>query len=144
MEQLQSHIWLTASSYMAKYLRISSYIRSPSSYMTLQLLHSEFPYIWGIWFSFYQCTVPGTHTWRDLTCCPQGCRASLTNSCSSLASPGPVPRVLIANIFKHLFLYGKISFWLKKTNNSVSFKFDCWLKISFSTHTHSVSLTIMG
>ncbi len=29
MEQLQSHIWLTASSYMGKYLRISSYIRSP-------------------------------------------------------------------------------------------------------------------
>jgi hypothetical protein len=35
-EQLQSHICLTASSYMGKYLRISSY-------MTLQLLHSEFP-----------------------------------------------------------------------------------------------------
>ncbi len=46
MEQLQSHIWLTASS--GKYLRISSYILgSTSSYMTLQLLHSEFPYIWG-------------------------------------------------------------------------------------------------
>ncbi len=29
MEQLQSHIWLTASSYMLKYLRISSYIRKP-------------------------------------------------------------------------------------------------------------------
>jgi hypothetical protein len=29
MEQLQSHIWLTASSYMGKYLRISSYIRKP-------------------------------------------------------------------------------------------------------------------
>ena len=28
-EQLQSHIWLTASSYMVKYLRISSYIRRP-------------------------------------------------------------------------------------------------------------------
>jgi hypothetical protein len=28
-EQLQSHIWLTASSYMTKYLRISSYIRKP-------------------------------------------------------------------------------------------------------------------
>jgi hypothetical protein len=26
VEQLQSHIWLTASSYMGKYLRISSYI----------------------------------------------------------------------------------------------------------------------
>ncbi len=29
MEQLQSHKWLTASSYMGKYLRISSYIRMP-------------------------------------------------------------------------------------------------------------------
>jgi hypothetical protein len=29
MEQLQNHIWLTASSYMGKYLRISSYIRKP-------------------------------------------------------------------------------------------------------------------
>jgi hypothetical protein len=29
MEQLQSHIWLTASSYMVKYLRISSFIRKP-------------------------------------------------------------------------------------------------------------------
>ncbi len=29
MEQLQSHIWLTASSYMTKYLRISSNIRKP-------------------------------------------------------------------------------------------------------------------
>ncbi len=28
-EQLQSQIWLTASSYMGKYLRISSYIRKP-------------------------------------------------------------------------------------------------------------------
>ncbi len=43
VEQLQSHIWLTASPYMGKYLRISSYIiGSPSSYMTLQLLHSNF------------------------------------------------------------------------------------------------------
>ncbi len=29
VEQLQSHIWLTASSYMGKSLRISSYIRKP-------------------------------------------------------------------------------------------------------------------
>ncbi len=34
---------------------------SPSSYMTLQLLHSEFPYIarGKIWFSFYQCMADG-------------------------------------------------------------------------------------
>ncbi len=36
-------VWLTASSYMRKYLRIGS----PSSYMTLQLLHSEFPHIFS-------------------------------------------------------------------------------------------------
>ncbi len=29
MEQLQSHIWLTASSYMGKFLRISSFMRKP-------------------------------------------------------------------------------------------------------------------
>ncbi len=29
MDQLQSHIWLTAFSYMTKYLRISSYISKP-------------------------------------------------------------------------------------------------------------------
>ncbi len=29
MEQLQSHIWLKASAYVGKYLRISSYIRKP-------------------------------------------------------------------------------------------------------------------
>ncbi len=52
MEQLQSHIWLTASSYMGKYMHISSY-------MTLQLLHSEFPYTnvyeENLIFFFYQC-----------------------------------------------------------------------------------------
>ncbi len=33
------------------------FLGSPSSYMTLQLLHSEFPYIWGkFYFLFYQCT----------------------------------------------------------------------------------------
>ncbi len=47
MEQLQSHILLTASSYMGKYLHISSILGSPSSYMNLQLLHAKFPYIWG-------------------------------------------------------------------------------------------------
>ncbi len=31
MEQLQSHIWLTAASYMVKYFRISLYIRKPFS-----------------------------------------------------------------------------------------------------------------
>jgi hypothetical protein len=56
MEQLQSHIRLTASSWG----NISAFpqtLGSPSSYdMTLQLLHSEFPYILGKFdFLFYQC-----------------------------------------------------------------------------------------
>ncbi len=53
-----------AKSYMTNGLLIyeeifahSSWLGSPSSYMTLQLLHSEFPYIWGkLDFLFYQCT----------------------------------------------------------------------------------------
>ncbi len=65
MDQLQSHIWLTASSYLVKYLRIS-YIRKPFLYITLHLLHSEFPYIWGKFdFLFYQCTV-GERIVRDM------------------------------------------------------------------------------
>ncbi len=53
-DQVQSHIWLTASSYMVKYLRISSYIRNP--YLTYMTIPSEFPYIWGKFcFLFYQC-----------------------------------------------------------------------------------------
>jgi hypothetical protein len=43
-EQLQSHIWLTASSHMRKYFRIFSYIRKAFLINDLQLLHSEFPY----------------------------------------------------------------------------------------------------
>jgi hypothetical protein len=48
MEQLQSPLLRTASSYMIKYLRILSYIRMPFlvyDFATLQLLQSEFPYI---------------------------------------------------------------------------------------------------
>jgi hypothetical protein len=44
MEQLQSHIWLTASSYMGKYLRISSYTRKP--------LQNEFATA-PLWISLY-------------------------------------------------------------------------------------------
>ncbi len=47
------YIWLTVSSYMGKYLRISSY-------MTLQLLSF---YMRKIWFSFYQCTCPLPSLW---------------------------------------------------------------------------------
>ncbi len=47
MDQLQSHIWLTASSYMGKFCAFPHILGSPSSYLTLQLLHSEFSYIYG-------------------------------------------------------------------------------------------------
>ena len=59
MEHLQSHIWLTASSYMGTYLRISSYIRNPS----LIYDFATAPFwislnIRKIWFSFLSvCTV---------------------------------------------------------------------------------------
>ncbi len=55
MEQLQSHKGLSDSSYMGKYLRVSSYIiGSPFSYTTLQLLHISV-YIRKFYFLFYQC-----------------------------------------------------------------------------------------
>ncbi len=42
------HIWLNISAF-------PHILESPSSYMTLQLLHSDFPYIWGkLDFLFYQ------------------------------------------------------------------------------------------
>jgi hypothetical protein len=65
-EQLQSDILLTASSHMGKYLRIASYIRKPFLilYMTLQLLYSEFPNIWGKYdFLFYQCSKCSIFPW---------------------------------------------------------------------------------
>ncbi len=60
MEQLQSHIWLTASSYMVKYLRISSYcmLGNPSSYISLH--HAPFwisLHMRTILFYFYRRTV---------------------------------------------------------------------------------------
>ncbi len=44
-DRVQSHIWLTASSCMVKYLSFSSYtvLGSPSSNMTLRPIPSEFP-----------------------------------------------------------------------------------------------------
>ncbi len=47
VEQLQSFIWQTDSSYMGNICAFPHILGSPSSYMTLQMLHSEFPYIWG-------------------------------------------------------------------------------------------------
>ncbi len=44
MEQLQRHIWLTAPHIWGNICAFPHILGSPSSYMTLQLLHSEFPY----------------------------------------------------------------------------------------------------
>jgi hypothetical protein len=56
MEQLQSHIWLTASSYWSNICAFPRILGNPSSYMTLQLLHSNFPlYMRKFLLSFYQC-----------------------------------------------------------------------------------------
>jgi hypothetical protein len=50
------HIWLTASSYMTNICAFPHILGSPSSYMTLQPLPSEFPYTRGkLYFLFYQC-----------------------------------------------------------------------------------------
>ncbi len=56
VEQLQSHIWPTASSYMGIYLRFSSYIRKPFLIHDFATALLWIPYIWGRFsFLFYQC-----------------------------------------------------------------------------------------
>ncbi len=90
MEQLKSHLWITASSYMAKYLRIFF------SYMTLQLFHSEFPYIWGkFYFLFYQCTV---HTVLELTCLSSSFLRSPSTSRAFLISSSLVVMALLSSV----------------------------------------------
>ncbi len=55
-ERLQSHIWLTASSYIVEYLRISSYIRKPVLIYDFATDLIWIPYIWGKFrFLFYRC-----------------------------------------------------------------------------------------
>jgi hypothetical protein len=58
-DRLQSHKWLTASSYIVKYLRISSYIWKPLliQYMTLQPIPSESPYRYEENFVFFLISV---------------------------------------------------------------------------------------
>ncbi len=73
-EQLQSHIWLSKTNGLGPpHIWGNIYVFPqilviPSSYMTLQLLHSEFPYIWGKFeFLFCQCIICGLHPeeWGD-------------------------------------------------------------------------------
>ncbi len=67
MEQLQSHIWLTATSYVGKYLRISSYIWKPFliyDFATISLWISL--YMRKIYFLFYQCSIQVFQTKKHL------------------------------------------------------------------------------
>ncbi len=74
---------------------------SPSSYMTLQLLHSEFPYIWGkFYFLFYQCTLfsDGWQIWLLFTL---------------LSSPSyPLPSFVPSSAFLYLLPLPLLSFFL--------------------------------
>ncbi len=67
MEQLHSHIWLTASSYMGEYFRISSSIRKPfliHDFATARLWISIYN-LWGKFeFLFYQCMVENDFVWK--------------------------------------------------------------------------------
>ncbi len=51
-DRVQRHIWRTASPYMTK-CAFPHILGSPSSYMTLHPIHSEFPHIWGNIFFFF-------------------------------------------------------------------------------------------
>ncbi len=54
-DQLQSHIWLTVSLYIVKYLRISSYFRKPFLIYDFATDPIWISYIWGkFFFLFYQ------------------------------------------------------------------------------------------
>ncbi len=66
-DRLQSHIWLTASSYMVKYLRISSYIRKP--FLIYDFATDPiwiFLYMRTILYLFYQCTIDKRHIRRKI------------------------------------------------------------------------------
>ncbi len=54
-DRMQSQLWLKASSYRVKYLRVSSYIGEPFL-IYMHPIPSKFPYIWGkFYFLFRQC-----------------------------------------------------------------------------------------
>ncbi len=73
----------------------SHILGSRSSYMTLQLLHSEFPNIWGkVYFLFYQCTSPevsGSLWWQ---------RSRVSTNAVSLTSPfvHQIPQLTLLHI----------------------------------------------
>ncbi len=61
LEQLQSCIWLTASSYMGNIYAFPHILGSPSSYLTFQLLYSEFLYMRKILFLFISVALMHRH-----------------------------------------------------------------------------------
>ncbi len=93
----KSYMTITASLYMRKYLRISSYIRKPFLilYMTLQLPHSEFPFIWGQ-FDFLFLTV-----------CPQALRWARQGKavCRKAEWPGPIAMRTFYILLVHFYKY---------------------------------------
>ncbi len=103
MEQLQSHIWGRAGN-----AQIFPHIwGSRWSYMTLQLLHSEFPYIWGKFdFLFYQCTVhnacPGRikpfapdWVWPNTKCTQNTVRSPSRKEGMACFSSRPMPEAIL-------------------------------------------------
>ncbi len=90
MEQLQSHIWQTASSDICAFPHI---LGSPSSYMTLQLRHSEFPYIWGkFYFISYQCTPLATEAAASRTACSSGSGGRPLRAATGTSTTLPIPK----------------------------------------------------
>ncbi len=65
MEQLQSQIWLTAPHIWGNICAFPHILGSPSRYMTLQLLHSEFPYtVYEENFLFFFISAHKSRTWE--------------------------------------------------------------------------------
>jgi hypothetical protein len=64
-DRLQSHIWLTAASYMVKYLRISSHTCTRKPFLLYDFATAT---VWGFLiyeenFFFFFISVPGGHSW---------------------------------------------------------------------------------
>jgi hypothetical protein len=91
-EQLQSHIWLTDSSYMTKYLRISLIIRTPFltyDFATAPFWISLYMYEENLIFFFYQCTVPLMQV-RGRASWPHNWPGPVRSALSQRGTGGPV------------------------------------------------------
>ncbi len=94
MEQLQSHIWLTASSYMVKCLCIYSYIRMPFlKYGFATAPFWIFSYIWGkFYFIFFNVVSKGAAPWL----CVVNSSSPVSPSSSSIAEFWSLTNSLLA------------------------------------------------